>query len=164
VSADQRFGAPSYVTLLASTASTGAHFVVSLRWDTESDLDLHVVDPAGEEVWARNPNSYTPTPGTPPDPDGPAKGGMLDFDSNAACVIDGRRAENVAWHAEPSPGRYLVRVDAASLCGAPAARWEVEAILDGRSLGRAEGISTDADTRGPHDRGAGALALELDVR
>ena len=44
---------------------------VTLSWDTDSDVDLHVVDPSGEEIFYGNRES--------------ASGGMLDLDSNA-CV------------------------------------------------------------------------------
>ena len=139
--------------------------VIALAWDTQADLDLHVVDPNGVEIWKRNVTSYVPPPpGSPPEPPGTKPdGGLLDLDSNASCVIDGRRAENVVWENEPPRGRYVVRVDTFSLCAAPNARWRVEATYDGRSLGVAEGIATEIDTRFPHDRGAGALALEIDV-
>jgi hypothetical protein len=40
----------------------------------------------------------------------------------------------------------------------------VNALLDGVSLGSARGDALDTDTRGGHDRGAGLLALEFDVR
>ena len=47
--------------------------------------------PAGEEIWARNINSVPkPAVGQPPDPMADTKGGLLDFDSTAACVSDDR--------------------------------------------------------------------------
>jgi hypothetical protein len=39
----------------------------------------------------------------------------------------------------------------------------VEAFLDGVSIGAAQGSSFASDTSYSHDRGAGVLALELDV-
>jgi hypothetical protein len=140
-------------------------FVISLSWDDEADLDLHVVDPRGVEIWKRNINSYEPPPpgASPEPPNTPHPGGILDFDSNAACVQDGRRAENVVYADAPPSGHYVVRVDTFSLCKATGAHWRVEGFLDGASIGAAEGASTDFDTRFSHDRGAGVLALELDV-
>ena len=160
-----RFG-PAKVRLLSSegAAVPSGRVVVSLTWDTESDLDLHVVDPAGVEVDKHDINSYVPPPpGEPADPEAWKKGGILDFDSNASCVIDGRRMENVVWTTDAPTGHYVVRVDTFSLCDAPSARWRVEAFIDGASAGVAEGASFDTDTRGPHDHGAGVLALEFDV-
>jgi len=105
-----------------------------------------------------------PPLGQEPPPDAVALGyGLLDFDSNANCVIDGRRQENVIWRDPPAAGRYLVRVDTFSMCGQPAARWTVEATRDGAVVSRATGVGTDADTRFSHQAGAGVLALEIDV-
>lgn len=139
--------------------------VISLSWDNQADLDLHVVMPSGIEIFKRNPTEYErPPPSAGPVPPGaPTDGGVLDRDSNAGCVFDGRRAENVVWTEAPPPGRYLVRVDTSSLCGAPSARWRVEALLDGVRIGAAQGTSTEHDLRFSHDRGGGVLALELDV-
>ena len=138
--------------------------VVSLSWDTEADLDLHVVDPAGVEIYKGNINSYQrPPPGTPVDPSAAKSGGILDADSNAACVIDGRRAEHVTYAGAPPSGHYVVRVDTFSLCGVPSANWRASAALDGKVLGASQGESTDADEQAAHDRGAGVLALEFDV-
>lgn len=138
--------------------------IVSLTWDTEADLDLHVVDPAGVEIYKGNINSYKkPPPGTPVDPNAAKNGGILDFDSNADCVIDGRRAEHVTYAAAPPSGHYRVRVDTFSLCDAPSANWRVSAMLDGTLLGVSLGESTDADEQTAHDRGAGVLGLEFDV-
>jgi hypothetical protein len=140
-------------------------FVIALSWDDEADLDLHVVDPRGVEIWKRNINSYEPPPpgASPEPPNTPHPGGILDFDSNASCVQDGRRAENVVYAEQPPSGHYVVRVDTFSLCKAAGARWRVEGFLNGVSLGAADGSSTEYDTRFSHDRGAGVLALELDV-
>lgn len=146
------------------TRPTG-RFVISLTWDDEADLDLHVVDPHGVEIWKRNINSYEPPPpgASPEAPNTPHPGGVLDFDANAACVQDGRHAENLVYADKPPSGHYVARVDTFSLCKAAGARWRVEGFVDGASIGAAEGASTDYDTRFSHDRGAGVLALELDV-
>ncbi len=151
------------VTITAAPIPDGK-LVVSLFWDTEADLDLHVVDPNGVEVFNRNINSWQPPPpGTAPDPTAWKTGGILDFDSNAACVIDGRRLEDVAWQMAPPSGHYVVRVDTASLCEEIEARFTVEVRLDGNVIARAHGTSFDSDTQFAHDRGAGVLAVEFDV-
>lgn len=139
--------------------------VISLAWNNEADLDLHVVLPSGLEIFKRNRTEYQrPPPSAGPVPPGaPTDGGVLDRDSNAQCVPDGQRAENVVWTEAPPKGHYVVRVDTFSLCGAPNAYWRVEASLDGVRIGTAQGTSTENDARFEHNRGAGVLALELDV-
>lgn len=161
-----RFGGPLTKPLDVTPAGipTGK-LVVRLSWSVQADLDLHVIDPNGVEIWKRNINSYEPPPpGSSPEPPGtPHPGGVLDFDSMASCVPDGRLAENVVYTDKPPSGRYLVRVDTASLCNTVNAPWRVEAFLDGLPIGAAQGLSIEVDTRYSQDRGAGILALELDV-
>jgi hypothetical protein len=163
VDAAGHFGPPSTAPLSAlpgapAESSMGA-LVVGLSWDTEADLDLHVVDPLGNEIFHGAPSSS--------DDSGPdasaADGGVLDVDSNAQCVIDGLRRENVIWANEPPSGHYFVRVDTASLCGETEAHWKVQVSHDGSALGGATGIALESDTRDAHDRGAGVLAFEFDV-
>jgi hypothetical protein len=162
--ANDRFGPLLVQRLSASDAQTpSGHLVVSLAWDTEADLDLRVVDPSGAEIWKRNINSYQPPPGEPIDPAGYAAAGVLDLDSNAQCVIDGRRRENVVYKTVAPSGHYAVRVDTFSLCAEAVAHWKVEARVDGRSLGASRGTSLQIDADMPHDRGAGILALEIEV-
>ena len=163
-----RIGSPRVLQLTAEEIPPPeGTLVVSLSWDNDSDLDLHLVLPDGVEVWSDNPNSYEkPHPGEPPDPpDAWMQGGMLDGDSNSDCRIDGRRQEHVIWQpgVEPLAGHYIARVDAFSMCGQSRAYWAVEAVKDGESLGRTEGISLPADTDLPHGAGAGVTALEFDV-
>jgi hypothetical protein len=134
--------------------------VFSLSWDSNADLDLHVVDPTGTEVWARN---ISTNKGGGFDPNAAAKSGILDFDSNSMCILDGRRRENVIWKQQPPSGRYTVRVDTWSLCGEPEAYWHVVARLDGKVVGEASGPSRDSDASLPHGAGAGALALQLNI-
>jgi len=77
---------------------------VNITWDSRADVDLHVVDPLGEEVyWAHK---------------AAVSGGTLDLDSNAGCGSDGPRAENVFWASGliAPRGEYLVRVDYWSSC------------------------------------------------
>ena len=138
--------------------------VVSLWWDTESDLDLHVVDAYGTEIWAGNINSYDPyAPNPTTDAGAWNEGGILDFDSNAGCVIDGRCNENVVWSVGPPPGDYVVRVDTFSLCGNLAARWTVEALLNGISIGKAEGESVPPSQRFSKGQGGGLTVLTFTV-
>src|SRR5262249_29155593 len=68
---------------------------VSLSWTTQADVDLHVVDPANEEIYWAHRDSLS--------------GGQLDLDSNAACGSDGPRNENITWPMGAAPnGAYQV--------------------------------------------------------
>jgi hypothetical protein len=156
------FGAPSTQLLTVPSgagAPTGA-LVFTLTWDTESDLDLHVVDPSGVEI-DHDQMSDAPPPFAPR-PDGGSYG-VLDWDSNANCLIDGRREEDVVWASPPPPGQYVVRVDAASLCGQAIAHYTVVATLEGQVVAKAEGVAVDASTRGAHGLGAGLTVLDVSV-
>lgn len=75
---------------------------ISLSWDTATDVDLHVVEPSGEEIF------YGLTEST--------SGGLLDLDSNAGCALDDVNNENVTWPSTPPAGEYVVRVDYWSAC------------------------------------------------
>jgi hypothetical protein len=143
------FGAPTSVSVVIAGATTppGA-LVVHLQWSGDADLDLHVIDPSGAEIWNGN---FT------------ADSGALDVDSNARCNLDLRDQENVVWASAPPSGHYLARVDAFSLCGDAFADWTVQALVDGSVRTEAVGTALDGDTRGPHAKGAGVTALEFDV-
>lgn len=155
VDAEVRAGPATLVplTVLAATPAEG-QVVVTLSWDSDSDLDLHVVDPLGNEVWK---GDIASTPAA----DGSSSAGLLDYDSNAGCVLDGRRMESVAWGKAPA-GHYRVLVDAFSLCQASAARWRIDVLVDGVSRLSAQGILTASSDRYDKKRGAGVLALEFD--
>jgi len=147
--------------------------VVSLEWDTEADLDLHVQLPTLGDGGLREISTRKRTSSVPPAPgDPPATGddvqklAYLDLDSNSQCVIDGRRNENVIWPVTPEAGHYVVRVDTFSMCGEVAANWRLRVFIDGEeqsALGRT-GQSMDVDTRNPHGSGAGLQAVAFDYQ
>ncbi len=83
----------------------GGPIQVTLRWDTDEDVDLHVLEPTTNglcDIYYGNL-------------DGSACGalGSLDLDSNAGCTIDSVDIENVIYPAGtvPTPGTYTVKVD-----------------------------------------------------
>lgn len=161
-----RFGPATLrkLTIVSPRAPVG-RLVVSLAWDSQVDLDLHVRLPSGVDMWKRHPAEYEPPPISegPQDPLALHDGGILDRDSNARCVTDGQRAEHAVWVNAPPPGRYQIRVDTFSMCGGASASWRASATFDGVVLGSASGVATDADLRFDHGAGAGVLALEIDV-
>ena len=89
------------ITTLTSKSERGT-FHVRLTWDQEVDMDIHVVDPNNEEIYFRATNSSI-------------QEGFLDLDSNAGCIIDRIRTENIFYSLAIS-GQYIVRVDLWSAC------------------------------------------------
>jgi hypothetical protein len=91
---------------------------VTLVWADGNDLDLHVIDPSGAELYFSNPKSPT--------------GGTLDHDDTAGCSSTGTHVENVFWPAGGAPpGRYRVFVKNYTSCGAPS-RYSLQATAKGR--------------------------------
>lgn len=110
----------------------------NVTWDTKADIDLHLIDPSGKEIYYASRNSPT--------------GGQLDLDSNAGCGSDGPRAENIFWGdgVIVPHGEYILRVDNWSACGVEATHYTVTVNL----RGKAPKIFTGTFT----DRGSGAGA------
>jgi uncharacterized protein YfaP (DUF2135 family) len=85
---------------------------VSVAWTGASDVDLHVFDPSGEEIFYGNKTA--------------ASGGTLDLDSNPACDIDNKNNENIVFPTGMAPaGEYRVVVDYYDDCGTTKADWVV---------------------------------------
>jgi len=163
IDSDGRFGAVISQPLSVSAAPKAealGELVITLEWDSEADLDLHVVDPLDNEIYHGDPSSrdgFSPSRGMS------TSFGVLSFDSNAGCRLDGQRREDVTFAKAPPPGRYQVRVDTPSLCNAPIANFTVKSVLQGALLASVAGVSVESDTWGSHGRGAGLLVLEFDV-
>ena len=89
---------------IADIEATG-DLVVSLLWQSVVDLDLHVIDPRGEEIYFENPRSLT--------------GGLLEYEANASCLTATTEPlESIFWKADTAPsGDYQVIVDYYGTCG-----------------------------------------------
>ncbi|MHB1847220.1 MAG: hypothetical protein ACYCWW_20545, partial [Deltaproteobacteria bacterium] len=70
---------------------------IALSWDYAEDLDLHVVEPSGCEVYYGNTSCH----------------GTLNHDAWAGCSPDGLTLEQVTYPVgvQPPPGIYTVRAD-----------------------------------------------------
>jgi hypothetical protein len=172
VDADGRIGPAQGIEQIAlpDAPPTGA-LVIGLDWQGTADLDLHVIDGDGIEIWIGNPSSYRPPPpGDPVDPCAYASAGILDLDANQDCRRDGAPGEHVVWTPRTClgmpvspvipPGTYTVRVEATSPCADASTGWLVTAFRDGAPIGAARGIATPDDAEyGTHGAGAGVTAL-----
>ena len=109
----------AYQTLPISLTTVGTGDVqVSVTWDVESDVDLHVLDPAGEEIYYGNTS---------------ASGGSLDLDSNPACTIDNKKNENITWPTGGAPrGTYKVLVDYFASCQVTSTKYVVTVNVKGQ--------------------------------
>jgi hypothetical protein len=119
---------------------------ISVAWTDTADVDLHVIDPSGEQIYFAHKTA--------------ASGGTLDLDGNAACGLntlpDGSHAhvsnENVVWPTGTAPsGTYKVILDYWSDCGVPQTDWVVTIqrvgaapqIFTGSFVGVASGVPDD---------------------
>jgi len=83
---------------LGEAAAKGGDIQISLSWNNYNDLDLHCVDPKGEEIWF----SHTISAQT---------GGVLDVDRNAQAPYTPTPVENIYWPDRGAPpGLYKVFV------------------------------------------------------
>jgi hypothetical protein len=163
--ADGRAGEAYTLTIMSEDVPPPAgELVFGLSWEGTADLDLHVVEPGGNEAWWGDPNTYEPPPpGQPFDPNAWRRGGLLDRDANGACRRDARPREHVVWTMPPPSGHYIVRVDTKSLCGAPSAYWFASAYRNGTLVDSAQGLAVPEDELAPHGAGAGVTVIELDL-
>lgn len=100
---------------------------VTLTWNTTADIDLHVTDPMGFEIYFPSDHERSPS------------GGELDVDANAGCGND-QQVENIFWPAGGAPnGTYQVEVVYFSSCGAGPTNYEVAVNVGGRLLDRHRG-------------------------
>ena len=112
------FNADFNARLQAANAQTG-DVQISLMWNNRNDLDLHVVDPGGEQISYLRRRSKS--------------GGELDVDANrAGGQLTEQPVENIYWRAEGAPlGNYKVFVNHYANHGAPDPTDFIIAILVG---------------------------------
>ncbi|MHB1033283.1 MAG: hypothetical protein ACYC35_22775 [Pirellulales bacterium] len=107
--------------LTAAGAKTG-EVEIGLLWENTNDLDLHVIDPGGHQIYYQN--KFSPS------------GGELDVDRNAGCGMNvtNKPVEHIVWPKGAAPiGEYRVFVDHFANCGAgDPTPYTVEIVADGR--------------------------------
>ena len=120
---------------------------VTVSWDSDADLDLHVADPNGDEVYF--------------DTDVVASGGVLDLVAGGRCSASGLRNEHVTWsNGTPPPGLYEVRVTHDDNCDATETNYVVSVYNHGTTTtysGTFTGTGEDAD------RGTGRVITRFRV-
>lgn len=84
--------------------------ILSLSWNTDVDLDLVVVTPAGKVVRSESASTHV-------DDEDTSVEGVLTRDSNSNCVIDSVRLESLVFEEEPPAGDYEVFASLFSPCG-----------------------------------------------
>jgi hypothetical protein len=96
--ADAAGNVSSPVTMDTGIVKVGTGDIqISVTWNADNDIDLHVIDPLGFEIYY-NANVSD-------------EGGELDLDSNPDCSIDHINNENVVWPSGTAPtGTYSVLV------------------------------------------------------
>jgi hypothetical protein len=159
VDADGGAGPINDLVLRFTSPVPSGEVVLSLTWDSPADLDLHVVAPDGTEL-----DPLHPTTAAMLESDGglPPGTGVLDRDSNADCIEDSLREEDVVFAGVPTPGTYTLRVDMFSACGAPSADFTVTVRVAGEVKEKYRGLllAMDADGGGP---GSGVFVAALTV-
>ena len=140
IGADGAAGEPACHPLVVEPVGTG-DLEITLSWDTPADLDLHVVDPNGDEIYFLQEMVDS--------------GGELDLESGGRCSPYDTMNEHVAWTGgTPPPGVYLIRVHYWSDCGAPETNYVVNVSLNGvtRTIhGMLEGPGEERGGRGSGD-------------
>jgi hypothetical protein len=118
------------------------HTVLSLRWDTNVDLDLVVVTPDGTVVDPKSPSTQSADEA---EEEGETSVGVLSRDSNADCAIDGVRLESLVFADAPPAGDYTVYANLHQACGQPSVNFALELH---RAVADAEGAwSIDSSVR-----------------
>jgi hypothetical protein len=111
---------PGFACEMCQCVGTG-DVRVTLSWGDTNDLDLHVIDPSGAEIFYASPTS--------------SSGGMLDVDANPGCNSPTTTpVENIFWPAGAAPiGAYTVLVNFFEACpgGAATPAYTVKTVVDG---------------------------------
>lgn len=93
---------------------------VTLIWNGDADLDLHLIDPDGVEIYFGNRNSPS--------------GGELDVDEIPGCGNRDTWVENIFWPTgQAPPGRYEAWVDVWNPCDGDSS-FQLEVRVDGQLI------------------------------
>ncbi|NLV54192.1 MAG: hypothetical protein GXY13_01125 [Acidimicrobiales bacterium] len=107
---------------------------ITLRWEGDPDLDLHVFDPLGEEIYFGNTTGDN--------------GGELDVDVIPGCGSDpASHTENVFFEDDAPSGAYIVFVRSYSGCGGVSEPFALQVVVGGEIVLSEEGsVPAEEDT------------------
>ena len=109
---------PAHSLEIALVASGTGDVKVTLSFDRVHDLDLHVVEPNGDEIYYQQPATES--------------GGRIDLDSGAHCQPSAANSENIYWPPGGAPaGEYRVSVQNYEQCSPGEVRYTVTVEYDG---------------------------------
>ena len=103
---------------------------ITLTWDDPVDLDLHVIEPSGEEIYFGYRDSES--------------GGHLDRDTICESTTEGK-PENVYWADSAPRGTYEVRVHLYGLCNTSLAsvNFRLRTVVDGQARTFSSSVTED---------------------
>jgi len=140
-------------TIVVSLVQVGTgKLQVSLSWDQLNDLDLHLVEPNGQEIYYGNSLS--------------SNLGELDLDSNAACDLDYVNNENITYseNAVVENGEYIVRVDFWANCEVTEnTNYSVTAYYEGVLLTPSTGTNPYQGNFAPSEENSGGMGDGVEV-
>jgi hypothetical protein len=97
---------PEFTQRLKREGAKSGDIQISLIWNNINDLDLHCVDPRGEEIYFGNKRSRSR--------------GVLDVDMNVSPPRSNEPVENIYWPSGRAPsGKYMISVHHYENHGAP---------------------------------------------
>lgn len=109
---------PAHSLEITLVASGTGDVKVTLSFDRVHDLDLHVAEPSGDEIYYQQPATES--------------GGRLDLDSGAHCQPSAANGENIFWPPGGAPsGEYRVSVQNYEQCSPGEVRFTVTVEHDG---------------------------------
>lgn len=112
---------------------------VSVVWDQLTDVDLHLLEPGGEEIyWANDVSS---------------NGGELDVDSNPDCDIDGINNENIFYSENDivEGGEYVVGIHLFSACVSAKTNYSISVWYNGVAVNPTYGTNPYSGELYPSD-------------
>ena len=127
-SGDSSFGEAVMVPLEVLEVGNG-ELQVNLSWNTDADLDIHVFEPSGNEIYWNNTISTT--------------GGQLDLDANVGC--GNVSVENIFWDQVPPVGQYRVAVENYTECSQTSSDFIITVTLPGQAPTLYTGSITQAE-------------------
>jgi hypothetical protein len=115
------------VTMPPDVVAGTGDIQVTLIWNTDSDMDLRVVEPSGFEISHHTPESES--------------GGRLDLDTIPAAGDPGPHVENVFWPAGSAPsGRYFAYVQHYGSNGTNPGPYTLEVRVEGELIHQETGL------------------------